>query len=505
MIDAAYLDHAVRHYARLTPDAPALRLLGKVTTYANLNTEVDRIAALLLDRGTQAGDRVILCSAKSPRAIAALHAILRVGAVYVPLDPAAPAKRIATQVSAISPRFVLTDSERLSHFSDSFAPSQIVDISEPLPKLNAQEVLETRQSQRSEFDAAYILMTSGTTGTPKGIVHTHQSGLAYARMSANLCDLTASDRVSHHTPLHFDMSIFDVFSTALAGACCVIIPEMHAKLPASLSQLTEQEGITVWYSVPYAIIQMVERGTLADRNLQALRVVMFAGEKMPPAALKDFSAHTPNAKFLNAYGPTETNHCTTATFTHADLDGVGPLPIGHPDVGVSARIGTEALEPDSGELLIASDQVMSGYWNRPDQNRAAFCTLPDKNGQPRQFYRTGDIVRRTSDGQFFLVGRKDRQIKLRGFRIELDEIELALVNIPDVTEAAAILVGDEIHAFVTCNSNPDLNAIRSDLVSVLPQYAVPHRIGNLKAMPRTSTGKIDRKKLIGIANEQRAA
>ena len=122
--------------------------------------------------------------------------------------------------------------------------------------------------------------------------------------------------------------------------CVVVIPEMYAKLPASLSQLAQDEAITVWYSVPYAIIQMVERGVLADRNLTALRVVMFAGENMPPAAIKAFSRHTPKATFFNAYGPTETNHCTTAVLTHDDLDGVSPIPIGRPDAGVTAPLGS---------------------------------------------------------------------------------------------------------------------------------------------------------------------
>ncbi|WP_171125040.1 MULTISPECIES: amino acid adenylation domain-containing protein [unclassified Ruegeria] len=505
MINPALLDHAVRYHARHTPDAPALSVLGTVTTYETLNSEIDRIAACLLDRGVQIGDRIVLCTAKGLKAIAALHAILRVGGVYAPLDPTAPAKRIAGQVSVVSPKFVLADTPRLTLFAGVFATPQLIDISQDFPEANMNDKMADRQPRRSEYDAAYILMTSGTTGTPKGIVHTHKSGLAITRMAAARCRLTSSDRISHHTPLHFDMSIFDVFCTFLSGACCVVIPEAYTKLPASLSQLTEHERISVWYSVPHAIIQMVERGALADRNLQALRIVMFAGEAMPPSSLSSFSKHAPNATFLNAYGPTETNHCTTAEFTHADLDGTTPLPIGFPEQGVIVRIGAEADEASTGELLIASDQVMSGYLNAPDLNRAAFCTLPDESGQPRQFYRTGDIVRRAQDGQLILVGRKDRQVKLRGYRIELDEVELALVNCAQITEAAVILFEGKIQAFATGQTGVDLNEIRSNLETVLPHYAVPSRIDLLSSMPRTSTGKINRQKLIGIANAQRAA
>ena len=137
-----------------------------------------------------------------------LHAILRVGGVYVPIDPAAPADRVVAQVSLVSPRLVLTDAARSEAFSDVVSDGYVMDISQPLPELSSKEALHKRRYDRAADDAAYILMTSGTTGAPKGIVHTHKSGLAYARMASKLCRLTASDRVSHHTPVHFDMSIF---------------------------------------------------------------------------------------------------------------------------------------------------------------------------------------------------------------------------------------------------------------------------------------------------------
>ncbi|WP_170422296.1 amino acid adenylation domain-containing protein [Ruegeria arenilitoris] len=501
MEKAVFLDDALRHYAQTAPDAAAVQMLGRATTYAELDRHVDKIARALLDRGIGRGDRVVICSIKSVETIASIYAILRVGGTYVPIDPAAPVDRALAQLSAASPKMVLTDTARLPKFSDAGPEVQLFDISQPLP--DDPRVLPI--PQRGEQDPAYILMTSGTTGTPKGIVHTHKSGLAYAKMAADLCGLRASDRVSHHTPVHFDMSIFDIFSTAQAGACAVIIPEMHAKLPASLSELTEHEKITVWYSVPYALIQMVERGALDSRDLGGLRVVMFAGEKMPPAALKAFSQHTPNATFLNAYGPTETNHCTTAKLAHADLDGTSPIPIGHPDAGVTARIGTEAEDAETGELLIAADQVMLEYWNAPNLTDASFCTLPDTHGVTRRFYRTGDIVRRVPDKGLILIGRKDRQIKLRGFRIELDEVELALVNAPTVTEAVAVVLSDEIHAFVTGGTPEDVVDVRSHIESILPRYAVPHHITWLADMPRTSTGKIDRAKLTGKDDEQHAA
>lgn len=505
MQNAVFLDDALAHFAGKTPDADAVSLIGETISYADLNALANRIAAHLAAAGVAHGDRVVLCAAKSPLVIAAMNAILRIGAVYVPIDPSAPAMRAQAQAAAVAPGFVVADAARARLFADSIDASCILDLGQIAMQDAPQAETLSVATQRSPEDAAYILMTSGTTGVPKGIVHTHKSGLTYARMAADLCHLRPSDRVSHHTPVHFDMSIFDIFSTALAGACVVIIPEMHAKLPASLSELTQQERITVWYSVPFAIIQMAERGALHNHDLSALRVVMFAGEKMPPRSLRAFAEHTPNARFLNAYGPTETNHCVTAQFTRNDLDGLSALPIGCADNGVIARVDEDPTEPGAGELLIASDQVMREYWRAPDLTQACICTLPDENGQPRRFYRTGDIVRRAADGQFLLVGRKDRQIKLRGYRIELDEIELALLISASATEAVVVVAKQQIHAFVTGRTQPDPTEIRARIAEVLPHYAVPDTVVWLDAMPRTSTGKIDRATLLERANAEHAA
>lgn len=503
MHSAAFLDDALRHHATATPHAEAICLLGEVTTYAELETQVENLAAHLTASGVGRGDRVIVCAAKSPALIAALYAVLRVGAAYVPIDPGAPPERLSAQVAAAAAVFAMTDRPRMPRFSDLFEPSDLLDLNTPIsakyPQSNRVNV------ERSVKDVAYILMTSGTTGTPKGIVHTHQSAMAYVRMSASLCDLRSSDRVSHHTPVHFDMSIFDIFSTAYVGACTVIIPEMHAKLPASLSELIQSQQVTIWYSVPFALIQLVERGVLSDRDLSALRVVMFAGEKMPPGPLKSFAESVPDALFLNAYGPTETNHCTTASFRLGDLDGVSPLPIGAAMDGTRTHIGTNAAELEEGELLIASDQVMREYWEQPDLTDASFCTLSDERGKPVRYYRTGDIVRRDGDGQLLLIGRADRQIKLRGFRIELDEVELALTNSGPVSEAVVTVINDGLFAFVTGSSKPDLEFVRARIAETLPQYAQPHTIEWLEQMPRTSTGKIDRTKLTELAHAQQAA
>lgn len=492
-----HLDEALTHWATTTPNAEAISMLGITTSYQQLDKMADQLAIQLLLAGVEIGDRIIIASKKSAQSIAAIHAVVRIGAIYVPLDLAAPKARIDKIIASTQPVCIMTDQARFELFEDHAAQARLIDIAEPnASQTPISDALTARRKERSREARAYILMTSGSTGTPKGIVHTHKSGLAYAAMAAQLCALSPIDRVSHHTPLHFDMSIFDIFSTLIAGATIVIMPEMHVKFPASLSKLTQDEAISVLYAVPFALIQMVERGALEQRDFSRLRLVMFAGEKMPPASLYAFAQHAPNAQFYNAYGPTETNHCTTMALTHRDIDGVSPLPIGHPSHGVSAHIDWHDDEETEGELLIASDQVMQGYWNDPQQDQHCFTDMFDAATQSTmRYYRTDDIVTRRADGALMLVGRKDRQIKLRGFRIELDEVELTLANCPGISEAVVMAASDELTAFITGPTALDVTKIQAQAAEILPPYAVPSKIHWLDDMLRTSTGKIDRKGL----------
>ena len=495
MSKMVFLDDALTYWAERTPDGTAIRFGAENVSYRALDTMASAIASLLIETGIQIGDRVAIVSAKSAQAIAAINGILRVGAIYVPIDPGAPKDRMIRLLELTNPSLILVDAAASRNLAGWQMEMPSLALTDQFAELTDLEALEARRQQRKPDDAAYILMTSGSTGQPKGICHTHKSGQAYASMAASLCELNPDDRVSHHTPLHFDMSIFDVFSTAHAGATCIIIPEIYTKVPASLAKLVEDEQITVWYSVPFALVQLVERGALESRDLSALRIVMLAGERIPPGPLKEFAKHAPDALYMNAYGPTETNHCTTAIFQGHELDGVSQLPIGRPAYGVNISITDEGYDQDSGELLVSADQVMREYWQDQQRTEDSFISMQDENGDQHRFYRTGDIVKQSHDGNLVLLGRTDRQIKLRGFRIELDEVELILCRAPGISEAAVIVADDELWAYVTGSNSEDRDAIRAYAAANLPSYAVPARIVSVASLNRTSTGKIDRKAL----------
>jgi amino acid adenylation domain-containing protein len=448
----------------------------------------------------------------------AIYGILKSGAAYVPLDPGAPRERLQRIVHRCDIRCLVTHDPRrsgaaaLAGSADS-PVTAVVGLSAPLERDLAQcswdEVYRMAPAPRDEVgrtadDTAYVIYTSGSTGEPKGIVHSHASGLAYARMAAELYDLAPVDRLSNLPPLHFDQSIFDYFSGVAAGACTVIIPEAYAKLPASLSELMQRERLTVWYSVPYALIQLLQHGVLADRDLRSLRCVLFGGEPFPSKHLRALMALWPQARFYNVYGPAEVNQCTSYRVP-ADSAVAQQPAVGRPCPNVELLLVDDEDRPvargDTGELLVRSPTMMRGYFGADAGSAGSFYVRSNTDGTQDRFYRTGDLLREDEHGLLHFLGRRDRQVKVRGFRVELDEIEAVMTAHAEVQEAAAVLSGSgetaalEVSVTLAPAAQSDERALRQYAAQRLPGYAVPERVEILSVFPRTTTGKIDRNRL----------
>ncbi len=508
------LPRALAYTAQRFPEQPAVHYEGQSLTYAALYQQSNHLATLLKELGVSRGDRVGVYLRKGLEAVVSLYGIMRAGAVYVPLDPFAPTARLQQIIQDCDICCLITEPQCRYRLPTLVAATSL-ECLVGLPSLPDVSILcvpwsdvFNMASERepniavSRHDLAYILYTSGSTGTPKGIVHTHASALGFAQWAAHTYELGPSDRLSNHAPFHFDLSTFDLFAAMLGGATTVLIPEYLTKFPAGLAQLLADEQISVWYSVPYALIQLLEHGNLSAWDLTALRWVLFAGESFPTKHLCRLMARLPKARFSNLYGPTETNVCTYYHVPPMLTDEASTIPIGRVCAGSVAIVVDEHGQPvppgECGELWVRDPTMMLGYWGRPELDDQSIVPGP-KGYSDTWFYRTGDMVRRGLDGNLLYLGRKDRQVKIRGYRVELDEIEVALLSHEDVQEAAVYTVQDKRGAYglagaVTTRAGAELTErqLLRYVAQRLPSHARPGTISILPDLPRTSTGKTNR-------------
>lgn len=504
------------------PNAVALLDPKRDVTYAQFRVRADQLAQMLLAQGLRRMDRVAIYMPRALETSICVHGVFRSGGAYLGIDPSLPADRVKTILSLSGARFVVAlpgDAASLTKALDGSTHIQAVigaDIAGQT--CFSWDDVGAMPAQRPDVDIApsdlaYLQFTSGSTGTPKGVAHTHASGLAYAELARDIFDLTPADRLASTAMLQFDISLNGMFAVPLAGASLLTIPTAYTRLPASLSDLLSKRKATVFYTVPSAVTALAHQGALEQRDMSSMRAVLFGGEPMLPKHLTLAMSLLPQAAFWNVYGPSETNQCTAyrvPPLAHPD-DQVGEIPIGQawPRTEVIMLDPEDQIAPQGteGELAIWSDTMMQGYWNRPELNKHAFF-IRDKDGaNPRTYYRSGDLARQDENGDFWLLGRKDRQVKINGYRVELDEIEQAIGSHPDVLDVGAYTLENDgevsaVGASVQLRDgteNIDPAKIMAHASTLLPGYAVPREILIYVNMPRTSTGKVDRRRLKELA------
>lgn len=492
--------------ARSDPERIALESsVGEPWSYERLVEAARDIAGRLRAHGVGPGDRVALHAAKTPDTVAALFGILKAGAAYVPIDPDAPPGRAAFIAADCGVSAVIADPERLERMvgegegtgfglAETCGPFALALAAEAPPPAVAPPA-----------DLAFVLYTSGSTGLPKGVMITESAALSFVDWCRQTFEVGPEDRCSSHAPFHFDLSVFDLFVCLGSGGTLVLINSILARLPLHLARFAEERRITVWYSTPSALTLFLTSGALARHDLSALRVVLFAGEVFPIKHLRQLRRALPKARMFNLYGPTETNVCTW--FEVPDLiedDRTDPLPIGvacaHLRTRVEVAEGRSARPGEEGELMVAGAGVMAGYWNRPEATSRAWAV--DAAGT--RWYRTGDFVREDAQGRYLFVGRRDRMVKRRGYRIELAEIEAALYRHPAVS-AAAVIARDHdgqpvVEAFVECvgPEGPEELGLRSFCGTQLPHYMCPDTFVRTETLPRTPTDKVDYRHLAAL-------
>ncbi|MFL6350474.1 MAG: amino acid adenylation domain-containing protein [Bryobacteraceae bacterium] len=517
------LHHVLSETASRLPDKEAVRFEGLGLTYAQLEALTNQLAQMLRGAGVHRGDRVGIYVHKSLAAVIAVFGAMKAGAIYVPLDANAPAKRSA-YIARNCEIKVLVTSGQVSGLIDLLSeatPVQAVILTDDqqgadLPnhlrtvtwaEVKRQPDVSISSSAATDTDLAYILYTSGSTGDPKGVMISHRTILTFINWSCATFQMTSAERVTSHAPLHFDLSTFDIYATLKAGGTVVLVPERLSVFPVQLADLLQNERITITYLVPSILSLMITYGKLDAHDLSGLRAVLFAGEVFQIKSLRQLAASIPNADLYNLYGPTETNVCTYYKVRPSDLtpDRTKPVPIGiaceNTEVFAIDDRRQLVTEPGpEGELWVRGSCVAQGYWGDAEKTAANFVSNPFQHHFREVGYRTGDIVTLAEDGvNWIYVGRRDHMVKSRGYRIELGEIEAALHSHRHVKEAAVItipddLIGNRIKAFVV--PLPGDNLSRQDLEAhcsqVLPRYMLPESFEFRDELPKTSTGKIDR-------------
>ena len=530
---AYLLQHLLTESAGRAPGRPAMASGERFLSYEELDRLSTQVARALLAQGVAPGDRVGILALKSAASVVAVFGALKTGACYVPLDPKSPAGRLAA---------IMTDSGIAVVLADEGTAQQAAAMAESVPQLRSLIVTgphwgpevsrtsgtlppglvvvpwdavlagpaEALAADRAiDTDLAYILYTSGSTGAPKGVMISHRASLAFVEWAAACTSLGDQDRVCSPAPLHFDLSVFDVFATCRAAACMAVVPEMTSMFPARLAQWMERERISIWYSVPSVLTMLVTYGNLRGFDLSALRAIIFAGEVFPAKHLSGLMAELPGARYLNWYGPTETNVCTWYEVPPGSAALTAPVPIGQPCANTDAFAvtdeGRRVSEPgEEGELYVRGSALMRGYWGDPEKTHRMLVQNPFQAAYDEPAYRTGDLVKLDEEGNYVFLGRRDGMVKTRGYRVELGEVESALYGHPAIREAVVLpvpdeLLGSRLRAVISANGPGGLT--REEVLDHcrrrLPGYMVPDVVEFRKALPRTSTGKIDRAQLVG--------
>jgi amino acid adenylation domain-containing protein len=503
-------------------DLLALRIGTVGVTYGELRARAASLAATL-QRRVPSNDPPLTAvfGQRSITTYAGVLGALFRGHGYVPLNPAFPAERTRAMLERAGCGAIVVDAgaeallepvlEGVERRLVLIAPEH--DGVESLAKRFPQhevvtgaelELADAWQPGPVDPEAvAYLLFTSGSTGIPKGVMVAHRNVLHFLDVMAARYEVTERDRFSQLFDLTFDLSAFDMFLAWERGAC-VCAPTPKQKLVPSA--YVAEAGLTIWFSVPSTGVLLQRLGKLKPDLYPGLRLALFCGEALPVDVMEGWRKAAPNAVLENIYGPTEvTIACTAYRWDATRSPGeseLGLVPIGEPYPGMQAIVADASLrevaDGESGELLMSGPQVALGYWKDPEKTASAFVTPP---GRDAVFYRTGDRVRRARPGApLVYLGRIDNQIKIQGYRVELEEVESALRDASGAGVAVAVgwppspSGADGIVAFLGADS-ADCDAIRERLKERLPPYMVPREIRLVTEFPLNANGKVDRKAL----------
>lgn len=503
-----FLQSVARH-----PGAPALIIGNRSWSYAELDDIARRWASRLLDSTAGRPRRVGIFAQRSETAYAGVLAALYAGAAFVPLNRRFPLERTRYMLESAALDALFVDAGSLPQLPALFdglqrppvvfAPETEADLGAGFGRTDLAQAPPSRVlPEVRDDDIAYLLFTSGSTGSPKGVPISHGNVQAFVRGNSGRYRLRSSDRLSQTFDQTFDLSVFDLFMAWQAGAAVCVLQAIELLSPF---KYLERNGVTVWFSVPSVASHLIRNGLLRPGSLSGLRWSLFCGEALQQSVAETWQAAAPNSIVENLYGPTElTIACAAYRWDSAKSPAHchrGVVPIGRVYEGLHDLVVDADLAPvaagEVGELCVAGAQTFCGYWNAPELDHGRFVVRADGDGVSRRYYRSGDLVRLDPQGHYVFLGRTDQQVKVGGYRVELGEVEAALRAV-GCSDAVAMAHPDEHGSNVLCavvTGQGSRAEILAALRQRLPAYLVPAVLHFIDAMPLNGNGKIDRNAL----------
>jgi len=492
-----------------TPEAIAVVFEGGLLTYRELNARANRLAYDLNELGVGPETLVGLCLERSLEIIVGVLGVLKAGGAYVPLDPASPTERLAFMLEDSEIQVLLTQEQVISHLPPHHAQVVYLDTIDPSAQFDAAQAPTNPVNRITADNAAYVIYTSGSTGKPKGVLITHYNVTRLFQATHSWFHFDQNDVWTLFHSYAFDFSVWEIWGSLLYGGRLVVVPYWSSRSPEMFYKLLSEEKVTVLNQTPSAFGQLIEidKASMNSQDI-ALRLVLLGGEALDFQTLKPwFDRHGDRRpQLVNLYGITETTvHVTYRPITKEDLFTSRGSLIGVPIPDLELYVLDQSQNPVPigvpGELYVGGAGLGRGYLNRPELTAERFIANPFPPGAGKRLYRSGDLVRYLANGDIEYRGRIDGQIKIRGFRVELAEIEAVLRQHADVREVAVISRGEKpaekrLMAYVVpAQQAPTVSELNRFLRQKLPEYMVPAAFMFLDTLPLTANGKIDRRSL----------
>ena len=491
-----YLKDSTEKYA----DKIAIIEEDKSITYMEFNERCKRAGSFL---GTRYffNEPVIMFMDKGIDTLTAFFGAVYAGCFYSLVNPEFPSNRISSIKETLKARVVITDDEYMELAKELFKGLEIYNVKELIEADIDEDILDKAYVMHIDTDPLYVNFTSGSTGVPKGVAIAHRSVIEFIDIFTEIFKFKNEDIIANQAPFDFDVSVKDIFSSMKMGATLVIIPKKYFSSPAALLDYICDHKITTMTWAVSALCLVTTFHGLDYKCPDTVEKILFSGEVMPMKHLKQWMEHLPDATFVNLYGPTEITCNCTYHVIERDRDYDGKIPIGKAFPNERIYLLDEEGKPVNeagkpGEICIAGNSVGIGYYNNEEQTKKAFINNPNVVAYKERIYKTGDLGFYNEAGELIFNGRKDFQVKYQGHRIELEEVDKAIMDVDGVVRSCTIFDEEKSKLYGFYIGDMDKKELNIKLHETMPVFMIPTYLIQRDEFPMTKNGKIDRKKLM---------